>query len=52
MSGTERGSGLGRTFDLDETLLDEPFYLLHVWGRQFDPSVVAAFRNVLRKRIA
>lgn len=29
---------LGQTFGLNETLLDEPFYMLHVWIGQFNPS--------------
>jgi hypothetical protein len=38
---------LGRVFDLNETLLDEPFYLLHVWVRQFNPSGTFANWNPL-----
>jgi hypothetical protein len=39
----ERPTLFGQTFDLNETLRDEPFYLLHVWVRQFNPS--GAFAN-------
>jgi hypothetical protein len=37
----------GQTFGLNETLLDEPFYLLHVWVGQFNPSGVFADWNPL-----
>jgi hypothetical protein len=37
----------GQTFGLNETLLDEPFYLLHVWIGQFNPSGVFADWNPL-----
>jgi hypothetical protein len=43
----ERPSLLGRTFGLNETLLDEPFYLLHVWIGQFNPSGLFADWNPL-----
>jgi hypothetical protein len=38
---------LGQTFGLNETLLDEPFYLLHVWIGQFNPSGLFADWNPL-----
>lgn len=38
---------LGQTFGLNETLLDEPFYLLHVWIGQFNPSGTFANWNPL-----
>ena len=38
---------LGQTFGLNETLLDEPFYLLHVWIGQFNPSGLFANWNPL-----
>jgi len=38
---------LDQTFDLNETLLDEPFYLLHVWIGQFNPSGLFANWNPL-----
>jgi len=34
----ERPTLFGQVFGLNETLLDEPFYLLHVWVGQIDPS--------------
>jgi len=37
----------GQTFGLNETLLDEPFYLLHVWIGQFNPSGLFADWNPL-----
>ena len=37
----------GQEFRLNETLLDEPFYLLHVWIGQFNPSGVFADWNPL-----
>jgi hypothetical protein len=43
----ERPALLGQTFDLNETLLDEPFYLLHVWLGQFNPSGLFANWNPL-----
>ncbi len=43
----ERPVLFGRTFDLNETLLDEPFYLLHVWLGQQNPSGVFANWNPL-----
>jgi hypothetical protein len=43
----ERPVLFGQTFDLNETLLDEPFYLLHVWIGQFNPSGVFANWNPL-----
>jgi hypothetical protein len=43
----ERPTLLGRTFGLNETLLDEPFYLLHVWVGQFNPSGLFADWNPL-----
>jgi hypothetical protein len=43
----ERPVLFGRTFDLNETLLDEPFYLLHVWLSQFNPNGVFANWNPL-----
>ena len=43
----ERPTLLGQTFGLNETLLDEPFYLLHVWVGQFNPSGVFADWNPL-----
>jgi hypothetical protein len=38
---------LGQTFGLNETLLDEPFYMLHVWIGQFNPSGLFADWNPL-----
>jgi hypothetical protein len=38
---------LGQTFGLNDTLLDEPFYLLHVWIGQFNPSGLFANWNPL-----
>jgi hypothetical protein len=38
---------LGQTFGLNETLLDEPFYLLHVWVGQFNPAGLFADWNPL-----
>ena len=43
----ERPTLLGQVFDLNETLLDEPFYLLHVWVSQFNPSGTFANWNPL-----
>ena len=43
----ERPMRLGQGFDLNETLLDEPFYLLHVWVSQYNPSGVFANWNPL-----
>jgi hypothetical protein len=43
----ERPTLFGKTFDLNETLLDEPFYLLHVWLGQFNPSGLFANWNPL-----
>ncbi len=43
----ERPTLLGQTFGLNETLLDEPFYLLHAWVGQFNPSGVFANWNPL-----
>jgi hypothetical protein len=43
----ERPTLFGQTFGLNETLLDEPFYLLHVWVGQFNPSGVFADWNPL-----
>jgi hypothetical protein len=43
----DRPTLLGQTFGLNETLLDEPFYLLHVWVGQFNPSGVFADWNPL-----
>jgi hypothetical protein len=43
----ERPTLLGQTFRLNETLLDEPFYLLHVWVGQFNPGGVFADWNPL-----
>ena len=43
----ERPVLFGQTFGLNETLLDEPFYLLHVWIGQFNPSGVFADWNPL-----
>jgi hypothetical protein len=37
----------GQTFGLNETLLDEPFYLLHVWIGQFNPGGTFADWNPL-----
>jgi hypothetical protein len=37
----------GQTFGLNETLLEEPFYLLHVWIGQFNPLGVFADWNPL-----
>ncbi len=44
---TERPTLFGRVFDLNETLLDEPFYLLHVWLSQYNPSGLFANWNPL-----
>jgi hypothetical protein len=44
---TERPTLFGQVFDLNETLLDEPFYLLHVWMGQFNPSGLFANWNPL-----
>jgi hypothetical protein len=38
---------LGQTFGLNETLLDEPFYMLHVWIGRFNPSGLFADWNPL-----
>lgn len=38
---------LGQTFGLNETLLDEPFYMLHVWIGQFNPNGLFADWNPL-----
>jgi hypothetical protein len=43
----ERPTLLGQTFRLNETLLDEPFYLLHVWVNHFNPMGVFADWNPL-----
>jgi hypothetical protein len=43
----DRPTLFGRTFGLNETLLDEPFYLLHVWIGQFNPSGLFADWNPL-----
>jgi hypothetical protein len=43
----ERPTLLGQTFGLNETLLDEPFYLLHVWIGQFNPTGLFADWNPL-----
>ncbi len=43
----ERPVLFGQTFGLNETLLDEPFYLLHVWVGQFNPSGAFADWNPL-----
>jgi hypothetical protein len=43
----ERPTLFGQTFGLNETLLDEPFYLLHVWVGQFNPSGAFADWNPL-----
>lgn len=43
----ERPTLFGQVFDLNETLLDEPFYLLHVWLGQHNPSGVFANWNPL-----
>jgi hypothetical protein len=43
----DRPTLLGQTFGLNETLLDEPFYLLHVWIGQFNPSGLFADWNPL-----
>jgi hypothetical protein len=43
----ERPSLFGQVFGLNEVLLDEPFYLLHVWIAQFNPAGVFADWNPL-----
>lgn len=43
----ERPTLFGQVFGLNETLLDEPFYLLHVWVSQYNPSGVFANWNPL-----
>lgn len=43
----EPPSLFGQTFGLNDTLLDEPFYLLHVWIGQFNPSGLFADWNPL-----
>lgn len=43
----ERPVLFGRTFGLNETLLDEPFYLLHVWIAQYNPLGLFADWNPL-----
>lgn len=43
----ERPSLFGQEFGLNEVLLDEPFYLLHVWIAQFNPAGVFADWNPL-----
>lgn len=43
----ERPALFGQVFHLNETLLDEPFYLLHVWLGQHNPSGVFANWNPL-----
>ncbi len=43
----ERPSLFGQEFGLNEVLLDEPFYLLHVWIARFNPAGVFADWNPL-----
>ncbi len=43
----ERPVLFGQTFGLNETLLDEPFYLLHVWIAQYNPLGLFADWNPL-----
>lgn len=43
----ERPSLFGQEFGLNEVLLDEPFYLLHVWIGQFNPAGLFADWNPL-----
>lgn len=43
----QRPQLFGQEFGLNETLLDEPFYLLHVWIGQFNPVGVFADWNPL-----
>ena len=43
----ERPSLFGQEFGLNEVLLDEPFYLLHVWIAQFNPAGLFADWNPL-----
>ena len=43
----ERPVLFGQTFGLNQTLLDEPFYLLHVWIAQYNPLGLFADWNPL-----
>ncbi len=43
----QRPSLFGQEFGLNEVLLDEPFYLLHVWIAQFNPAGIFADWNPL-----
>ena len=43
----ERPVLFGQVFGLNETLLDEPFYLLHVWITQYNPLGLFANWNPL-----